>query len=176
METARCQAGRNLYVDRLRGLASLSVVLSHASGYGFINIMLYMVPHHVLISIAANAYHGVTLFFVISGFLITTKILNVGDEAGHFSLCSFYRDRVARIAPCLILMLVAACGLAAMGHSSVPCGLVRNTFSALGCVHLSLQRLDTNSSNAAIVGSTLVLVDRGGILPQNVCFIPQRDK
>jgi peptidoglycan/LPS O-acetylase OafA/YrhL len=115
METARCQSGRNLYVDRLRGLASLSVVLSHASGYGFINIMLYMVPHHVLISIAANAYHGVTLFFVISGFLITTKILNGGDEAGYFSLFSFYRDRVARIAPCLILMLAAACGLAAMG-------------------------------------------------------------
>ena len=115
METARCKAGRNLYVDRLRGLASLSVVLSHASGYGFINIMLYVVPYHVLVSIAANGYHGVTLFFVISGFLITTKILNDGDEAGRFSLSSFYRDRVARIAPCLILMLTAACGLAAVG-------------------------------------------------------------
>ena len=114
-EAARCQAGRNLYVDRLRGLASLSVVLSHASGYGFINIMLYMVPRHVLVSIAANAYHGVTLFFVISGFLITTKILNDSDGSGRFSLSSFYRDRVARIAPCLILMLTAACGLAAIG-------------------------------------------------------------
>jgi peptidoglycan/LPS O-acetylase OafA/YrhL len=114
-EAARCQAGRNLYVDRLRGLASLSVVLSHASGYGFLNIMLYVVPHHVLVSIAANAYHGVTLFFVISGFLITTKLLNDSDQAGRFSLSSFYRDRVARIAPCLILMLTAACGLAAIG-------------------------------------------------------------
>jgi hypothetical protein len=61
METARCQVGRNLYVDRLRGLASLAVVLPHASGYGFINILLYIVPRHVLVSIAANAYHGVTL-------------------------------------------------------------------------------------------------------------------
>ncbi len=51
-------------------------------------------------------------------------------------------------------------------HPSVPCGLVRNTVSALGCVHLPLQRLDTKSSNATIVGSTLVLVDRGGILPR----------
>jgi peptidoglycan/LPS O-acetylase OafA/YrhL len=115
METTRFKAGRNLYVDRLRGLASLSVVLSHASGYGFIDIMLYVVPYHVRVSIAANAYHAVTLFFVISGFLITTKLLNDGDEAGRFSLSSFYRDRVARIAPCLILMLTAACGLAAIG-------------------------------------------------------------
>jgi peptidoglycan/LPS O-acetylase OafA/YrhL len=56
---------------------------------------------------------------VISGFLITTKILNGGDEAGYFSLFSFYRDRVARIAPCLILMLFVACGLAAMGRMAL---------------------------------------------------------
>jgi peptidoglycan/LPS O-acetylase OafA/YrhL len=40
MEKERWKAGRNLYVDRLRGLASLSVVLSHAKGYGFIKILV----------------------------------------------------------------------------------------------------------------------------------------
>jgi peptidoglycan/LPS O-acetylase OafA/YrhL len=118
MDTKRWQGGRNLYVDRLRGLASLSVVLSHAKGYGFITIMVYVVPLRVLNSIGENAYHAVTLFFVISGYLITTKILNDSDQAGRFSLSSFYRDRVARIAPCLILMLSAACGLAALGISA----------------------------------------------------------
>jgi len=118
IETERWKAGRNLYVDRLRGLASLSVVLSHAKGYGFINILVYVVPLHALNSIGENAYHAVTLFFVISGFLITAKILNDRNEAGRFSLSSFYRDRVARIAPCLLLMLTAACGLAAIGISA----------------------------------------------------------
>src|ERR1700676_938902 len=118
MEPIRRKSGRNLYVDRLRGLASLSVVLSHAKGYGFISILVYVLPLRVLTCVGENAYHAVTLFFVISGFLITTKILNDSDQVGRFSLSSFYRDRIARIAPCLILMLSAACGLAALNISA----------------------------------------------------------
>jgi peptidoglycan/LPS O-acetylase OafA/YrhL len=116
IETKRCKGDRNLYVDRLRGLASLAVVLSHASGY--IQFMFYGLPQRLLVSVAVNAYHAVTLFFVISGFLITTKILKDSDETGRFSLSGFYRARVARIAPCLVLMLAAACGLAAIGISA----------------------------------------------------------
>jgi peptidoglycan/LPS O-acetylase OafA/YrhL len=131
-------------------------VLSHASGYGFLNIMLYLVPNHVLVSIAANAYHGVTLFFVISGFLITTKILNDSDESGRFSLSLFYRNRIARITPCLILMLTAACGLAAIGippfhvdWSEIPSDLwVVFTFHFNVCIitHAMPRLLDTLSS------------------------------
>jgi peptidoglycan/LPS O-acetylase OafA/YrhL len=112
---ARGPSVRNLYVDRLRGLASLGVVLSHASGYGFISILIYVLPQEVLTAIAANAYHAVALFFVISGFLITTKLLDDRAETLFSSLRKFYRDRVARIAPCLALMLVAALTLAAIG-------------------------------------------------------------
>jgi peptidoglycan/LPS O-acetylase OafA/YrhL len=108
---------RNLYVDRLRGLASLGVVLSHASGYGFL-ILLYVLPLEILMSIRENAYQAVALFFVISGFLITTKILKDRETSGPISLMAslgiFYRDRVARIAPCLCLMLTAALALSAL--------------------------------------------------------------
>jgi peptidoglycan/LPS O-acetylase OafA/YrhL len=106
---------RNLYVDRLRGLASLGVVLSHASGYGFIVALNRVLPNHIMVSIAANAYHMVGLFFVISGYLITTKILRECDATGQVALTTFYQDRIARIAPCLVLMLLTACALAAIG-------------------------------------------------------------
>jgi peptidoglycan/LPS O-acetylase OafA/YrhL len=107
---------RNLYVDRLRGLASLGVVLSHGAGYGILNILIWVQPSNAIADcIAVNAFHAVALFFVISGFLITTKLLGDSDKTGCFSLLKFYRDRVARIMPCLLLMLAAACALAAIG-------------------------------------------------------------
>jgi peptidoglycan/LPS O-acetylase OafA/YrhL len=98
---------RNLYVDRLRGLAALMVVLSHASGY--IPGTLAGFPLAFRVSIGANGYHGVSLFFAISGFLITQKIINASTAAGSFSLNEFYLHRVGRIAPCLILMICLAC-------------------------------------------------------------------
>jgi peptidoglycan/LPS O-acetylase OafA/YrhL len=97
---------RNLYIDRLRGMAALMVVLSHASGY--IPFMLLDLPQRLRVSIAENGYHGVSIFFTISGFLITNKLLSSADEDGRFSLQKFYRDRVGRIAPGLILMVCAA--------------------------------------------------------------------
>lgn len=104
---------RNLYVDRLRGLAVLMVVLSHASGY--IPFMLLHLPYRIRVSIAANGYHGVSIFFAVSGFLITSKLLAASDSNGRFSIISFYRDRIARIAPCLILMVCAGLYVATLG-------------------------------------------------------------
>jgi peptidoglycan/LPS O-acetylase OafA/YrhL len=104
---------RNLYVDRLRGLGVLMVVLSHASGY--IPFMFYDLWDRARTSISANGYHGVSIFFTVSGFLITSKLLAVADTDGRFSIVSFYRGRVARIAPCLVLMVLAGLYVARLG-------------------------------------------------------------
>ncbi len=50
---------------------------------------------------------GVDVFFTISGFLITGLIYR-GLENGNFSFAEFYRRRVLRIFPALILVLIAA--------------------------------------------------------------------
>jgi len=49
----------------------------------------------------------VDIFFVISGFLISTIIFN-GLEAGRFSFLEFYGRRIKRIFPALILILLAS--------------------------------------------------------------------
>lgn len=76
-------------VDGLRAIAVGSVVLFHA--------FPWLVP---------GGYVGVDVFFVISGFLITTNIVN-GLSAGSFTIRGFYDRRVRRIFPALVTVLVA---------------------------------------------------------------------
>ncbi len=74
-------------IDGLRALAILPVVLFHAGVTGF-----------------AGGYIGVDIFFVISGFLITSIILKE-IEAGTFSLLHFWERRIRRIVPVLFFIL-----------------------------------------------------------------------
>ena len=73
-------------VDGLRAVAVLSVVLFHG-GFGSF----------------AGGYVGVDVFFVISGYVITS-ILLADLDAGSFSLAGFYERRVRRIAPAFLLV------------------------------------------------------------------------
>ncbi|MCW2079592.1 UNVERIFIED_ORG: peptidoglycan/LPS O-acetylase OafA/YrhL [Bradyrhizobium japonicum] len=76
-------------VDGLRALAVGAVIANHGFGH-----------------YCPGGYVGVDVFFVISGFLITSIIV---DEisAGAFSVAKFYARRVRRIFPALILVLAA---------------------------------------------------------------------
>ena len=75
-------------IDGLRAIAVLSVVAFHAF------------PGKL-----SGGFIGVDIFFVISGFLIST-ILFENLERGTFSFAEFYRRRIRRIFPALILVLV----------------------------------------------------------------------
>lgn len=77
-------------IDGLRAIAVLSVVGFHA--------FPYWIP---------GGFIGVDVFFVISGFLIST-IIYKGLEAGTFSFADFYARRIRRIFPALVLVLLAS--------------------------------------------------------------------
>ena len=75
-------------IDGLRALAVLPIVLFHAGFEHF-----------------AGGYVGVDVFFVISGFLITSII--VGQQAaGKFRFRDFYERRARRILPALFFVLL----------------------------------------------------------------------
>lgn len=76
-------------IDGLRAVAVLSVVGFHAA------------PNWM-----RGGFIGVDIFFVISGFLISTILFN-SLQNGTFSFTSFYARRVKRIFPALIVVLVA---------------------------------------------------------------------
>ncbi len=85
----------NPALDGLRGVAILLVLLSHA---------------HV--PLFAGAFFGVDLFFVLSGFLITSLLLIEHRANGRFQYWRFYRRRFFRLMPALALFLAAYCLLA----------------------------------------------------------------
>ncbi|HVV01420.1 MAG TPA: acyltransferase [Verrucomicrobiae bacterium] len=77
-------------LDGIRGLAILAVVAAHA---GFTN--------------GSAAFVGVDVFFVLSGFLITTLLVEEWDYLGDIDLRLFYWRRALRILPALILVCCA---------------------------------------------------------------------
>lgn len=74
-------------IDGLRALAVIPVILFHA---GF--------------QIFSGGFVGVDVFFVISGYLITTIIITE-LESGNFSLVNFYERRARRILPVLFFVM-----------------------------------------------------------------------
>lgn len=68
--------------------------------------ILLVVIFHAFPSLLTGGYVGVDVFFVISGFLITSLITkNIKD--GSFSFGEFYGGRIKRLFPALILVLVS---------------------------------------------------------------------
>jgi len=76
-------------IDGLRAVAVLSVI-------GF----------HAFRNVVRGGFIGVDIFFVISGFLISS-IIFASLEKESFSFIEFYRRRIARIFPALLLLLIA---------------------------------------------------------------------
>lgn len=68
--------------------------------------IILVVLFHAWPRLLPGGFTGVDIFFVISGFLISSILLD-GIETGSFSYARFYRHRIRRLFPALFLMLVA---------------------------------------------------------------------
>lgn len=111
---------RNPNIDLLRGIAIFTVLLlHHALSYGFRgSIIADMLPKAWLHNLVINGGYGVTMFFTISGFLITSISLRRYDNLESMNVWHFYRLRAARILPPLFLALTIIVILALFGLES----------------------------------------------------------
>lgn len=90
------RAGRSIpSLDGLRALSILLVMAAHSSWY----LPDYITQDQVFRSVIGGGTHGVAVFFVISGYLITTLLLREFDKTGTVSLKHFYFRRTMRIFP-----------------------------------------------------------------------------
>jgi peptidoglycan/LPS O-acetylase OafA/YrhL len=67
--------------------------------------VLTVVAYHLGAPFARGGFLGVDLFFVLSGFLITTLLLEERLETGRLALTAFWRRRARRLLPALFAML-----------------------------------------------------------------------
>jgi peptidoglycan/LPS O-acetylase OafA/YrhL len=82
-------------LDGLRAIAVVIVMVYH---------MEYLVPQlHMFVK---GGFLGVDIFFVLSGFLITSILLKEHDQTGKISLWNFYLRRSLRLIPAFWLFLI----------------------------------------------------------------------
>ncbi len=136
----------------LRGVAILMVLLLH---FGLTYQVWDQGPFAGLVgpawafSILGWGNFGVTVFFTVSGFLITTNTALRAGSLGQVNLRAFYARRFARIVPCLLLALAVIVPLGLLGVPSFSAEgarpraeLLLGAASVLGFVHnLLMQKL-----------------------------------
>lgn len=115
--TATAPTGRGSWFAGLDGLRAIAVVTV---------MFFHMTPGFVV-----GGYVGVDLFFVISGFLITSLLLREHAKSGRIRLVAFWQRRARRLLPALTLVLLACCGAAAVVGGDVLLGLGRQVLGAI---------------------------------------------
>lgn len=118
-------------IDLLRGLCIVAVVLHHTN----LRVRFHQSTFGGLMGPAADrvlfwsGYYGVIVFFVISGFLITTWSLKRWGVLQQLNLRQFYQMRFARIAPCLLGLLLV---LSILDRAGVPRFTINTQHTSLG--------------------------------------------
>ena len=97
-------------LDGLRGIAVLLVLIAHAH-----NTTGFPVVSGQIHAVLGWGRIGVDLFFVISGFLITTLMLREFERSGSVSISLFYSRRFLRIVPAYAMFLLSVAVLQMSG-------------------------------------------------------------
>lgn len=86
------------YRPELDGLRGISILLVYV--------------HHLYHPLLPGGFFGVDIFFVLSGFLITSLLLQERNRKGSISLKNFYIRRALRLMPALLLVVLTTGGYA----------------------------------------------------------------
>lgn len=100
-------------LDGWRAVAILGVIVCH--GVTSLFRVGGPLPHERLAALTALGAYGVQIFFGISGFLITIRLIEEHDHRGTISLRDFYVRRALRILPASFAYLLAVVTLQMVG-------------------------------------------------------------
>ena len=107
-------------IDGLRAIAVLAVIFYHVEFY-FNDLKLF-----------SGGFIGVDIFFVISGYLITSIIIKEIKQNNRFSLVSFYMRRARRILPALFFTIFISIFFA--WHFLIPSSFIQFSNSIISSI------------------------------------------
>lgn len=81
------------------------VRIAGLDGLRALSVMAVFLAHTGLAGVVGGGYVGVDVFFVLSGYLITTLLVAEHSRSGRIDLLAFYWRRARRLYPALLLML-----------------------------------------------------------------------
>jgi peptidoglycan/LPS O-acetylase OafA/YrhL len=115
-------------LDGLRGIAVLAVVVYHFFG-----------------DVLPGGFLGVDVFFVLSGFLITSLLVREIGATGRINLKEFWRRRARRILPAAVTVLLVSTAVAGVIGGDVAVALVPQFLGSLFSVNNWVQIAQSNS-------------------------------
>ena len=95
-------------LDGLRGVAVILVIIFHSG--------LNWLP---------GGFLGVSVFFTLSGFLITSLLINERENSGRINLKAFWRRRLRRLAPASLVVIAGVVGLASWLSTSIEASRIK---------------------------------------------------
>ena len=95
-------------LDGLRGVAVILVIIFH-SGLGWL----------------PGGFLGVSVFFTLSGFLITSLLINECENTGRIDLKAFWGRRLRRLAPASLVAIAGVVGLASWLSTSIEASRIK---------------------------------------------------
>src|SRR4026209_49322 len=109
------------YLPGLDGLRALAVAA----------VLIYHADHEWL----PGGFHGVEVFFVISGYLITLLLVGEFEREGRIRLAQFWKRRFRRLLPALFVMM-AGLAVYMAAFRRTPMGRTRGDFAG-GILYVS---------------------------------------
>ncbi|MBR5951148.1 MAG: acyltransferase, partial [Actinomycetaceae bacterium] len=102
--------GNQSHSTRIRGLDGLRTLA-----------VFLVLGYHLLVGVFNSGFIGVDVFFVISGFLITSLLLREEETSGRISLHAFWLRRLRRLVPAVVVATFVTVALAGLvgGDSAV---------------------------------------------------------
>ena len=110
--------------------------LTHVKGIDSIRAVgvVLVVVYHLFTKVLPAGFFGVDIFFVISGFLVTSLLVQERAKNGRIDLIDFYVRRVRRLLPAVVFMVICTLALSLLIAPDLRVGMREQTASVFGWV------------------------------------------
>lgn len=107
--------------------------------------LVFVLLYHFFLSVFPGGFVGVDIFFTLSGFLMTSLLLDEYTKTENVNVIRFFRKRLYRILPCLLLMILIATPLTLLVRNDFRSGIGSQIVASLGFVTNFFEILSGNS-------------------------------